>query len=181
MRLHLIWAQARNRAIGLQGALPWHLPEDMAHFKLKTAGCPVIMGRKTWQSLPLKFKPLPGRRNIVLTRSEAWQETGAEPSRTLQDALLKCEQSPDVWVIGGAEIYAQALALADTAEVTEIDADFAADAFAPVFGPNWVKTAGSPQVSANGLKFSFNTYTQLRGGTLPPQGRESESMQSNRL
>ncbi len=179
MQLHLIWAQARNRAIGLNGALPWRLPEDMAHFKLKTAGCPVIMGRKTWQSLPAKFKPLPGRRNIVLTRSEVWHEHGAERSRTLQVALLKCEHSTDVWVIGGAEIYAQALPLAQTAEVTEIDADFAADAFAPPLGPNWVKTAGAPQVSANGLKFSFNTYRQLRSGTLPPGRVASESIQAN--
>lgn len=164
MRLRLIWAQAHNGAIGLNGALPWHLPEDLRHFKEKTAGCPVIMGRKTWQSLPSKFKPLPGRRNIVLTRCDAWSEGGAEACKTLQEALLKCANSKEVWVIGGAEIYALALPLADTAEVTEIDADFAADAFAPALGQNWVKTSGAPQTSASGLKFSFNTYRQLRAG-----------------
>jgi dihydrofolate reductase len=168
MRVHLIWAQARNRAIGLNGALPWHLPEDLRHFKEKTAGCPVIMGRKTWQSLPPKFKPLPGRRNIVLTRSDAWHEVGAEPCKTLQEALLKCAYSDEVWVIGGAEVYAQALSLADTAEVTEIDASFTADAFAPALGPNWVKSAGAPQVSSSGLKFSFDSYRKLGGDPLPP-------------
>ncbi len=163
MKLHLIWAQARNGVIGKGGTLPWHLPEDMAHFKAKTAGCPVIMGRKTWDSLPAKFRPLPGRRNIVLTRSSGWHEAGAESFSSLDAALRQCAQVDTVWVIGGAEIYRQALPLADLAEVTEIDADFDGNAHAPEFGQTWVKSPGEPQASVNGLTFSFNTYRPLRG------------------
>jgi dihydrofolate reductase len=163
MKLHLIWAQARNGVIGKAGKLPWHLPEDLAHFKAKTAGCPVVMGRKTWDSLPPKFKPLPGRRNIVVTRSESFEQTGAETFPSLRAALDQCKQYDHVWVIGGAQIYAQALALADSLEVTKIDADFDGDAFAPRLGAEWGKTAGPTQVSACGLKFSFNTYLPLRG------------------
>jgi dihydrofolate reductase len=158
MKLHLIWAQARNGVIGRNGNMPWHLPEDMAHFKGTTMGCPVIMGRKTWDSIPPKFRPLPGRRNIVLTRAKNWSQIGAEVSNTLHEALQKCEQSEIVWVIGGAEIYAQALPLAHNAEVTEIDAEIDGDAYAPQFGPAWVKTAGLPQISSTGLKYSFNSY-----------------------
>lgn len=161
MQLHLIWAQARNRVIGRDGSMPWHLPEDLAHFKALTLGCPVIMGRKTWDSIPPRFRPLPGRRNIVLTRAKDWNQKGTEVPNDLQEALLQCEHSERVWVIGGAEIYAQALPLAYSAEVTEIDADIEGDAFAPQLGPEWVKTAGAPQVSTTGLKFSFNTYRNM--------------------
>ena len=166
MNLHLIWAQARNGVIGREGGMPWHIPEDLAHLKAKTLGCPVIMGRKTWESIPPKFRPLPGRRNIVLTRALSWNQTGAEVSNTLRDALQKCEHTENVWVIGGGEIYSQALNLAHSAEVTEIDADIDGDAFAPQFGPSWVKTSGAPQVSSTGLKFSFNTY---RNTAVQPQ------------
>lgn len=158
MKLHLIWAQARNGVIGREGGMPWHLPEDLAHLKALTLGCPVIMGRKTWESIPAKFRPLPGRRNIVLTRALNWSQTGAEVSNNVREALLKCEQSDIVWVIGGGEVYAQALPLAHRAEVTEIDADIDGDAFAPQLGPAWLKTAGTPQVSSTGMKYSFNTY-----------------------
>lgn len=168
MKLHLIWAQARNGVIGRNGNMPWHLPEDMAHFKATTMGCPVIMGRKTWDSIPLKFRPLPGRRNLVLTRSTSFEEKGVEVSNTLHEALLKCEHSEVVWVIGGAQIYAQALALAQSALVTEIDAEFEGDAFAPKLGPHWVKTAGQPQLSSTGFKFSFNTYRNTTPASATP-------------
>ncbi len=158
MKLHLIWAQARNGVIGRDGKMPWHLPEDLAYLKAKTLGCPVIMGRKTWESIPAKFRPLPGRRNIVLTRATDWSQIGAEVSNNLPEALQKCEHSENVWVLGGGEIYAQALRLAHSAEVTEIDVAIDGDAFAPHFGANWVKTSGALQVSSTGLKFSFNTY-----------------------
>ena len=169
MTLHLIWAQARHPSgrsvIGKDNSIPWHLPEDMAHFKRTTMGCAVIMGRKTWDSLPSKFRPLPGRLNVVVTRQNNWHADGAVRADSLAHAAALCPADRDVWVIGGAEIYAQALLLATTAVVTEIDADFDGDAFAPQFGPQWTKTAGLPQVSSTGLKFSFATYRQNTGNT----------------
>jgi dihydrofolate reductase len=162
MQLHLIFAKARNGVIGNHNTLPWHLPEDMAHFKRITMGCPVIMGRKTWASLPARFRPLPGRANVVITRQTDWSEIGAQPSSSLDDALSFCEQFADVWVIGGAQIYAQALPLADTAVVTEIDADFEGDAFAPQFGAQWEEINRESHTSVNGLNFSFVTFRNLK-------------------
>src|SRR5688572_31358902 len=99
--LHLIWAQAEGGVIGYHNQLPWRLPEDMAHFKAVTMGCPVIMGRKTWDSLPPKFRPLPGRRNVVVTRQAQWNEPGAERAASLEDAIALCAGAPRVWVTGG--------------------------------------------------------------------------------
>lgn len=160
MALHLIFARAANGVIGLNNALPWHLPEDLAHFKRTTLGCPVIMGRKTWDSLPPKFRPLPGRLNVVVTRQAGWHAYGALCAHSLPEALALCPPESDAWVIGGAEMYAQALPLASTAVVTEIDADYEGDAFAPVFGPQWTEIARETQVSASDLRFSFVTYRQ---------------------
>jgi dihydrofolate reductase len=159
MQLHLIFARARNGVIGKANALPWHLPEDMAHFKSTTLGCPVIMGRKTWDSLPSRFRPLPGRVNVVVTRQTSWCENGAKPSQNLDYALSFCEQFEHVWIIGGAKLYAQALPFASSAVVTEINADYDGDAFAPAFGPQWVEAAREDQTSVNGLQFSFVTYS----------------------
>ncbi len=165
MTLHLIFARAANGVIGNKGTLPWHLPEDMAHFKRTTMGCPVIMGRKTWDSLPPKFRPLPGRLNIVITRQANWHIDGAVRADSVAQAIALCPPDGDIWVIGGAEIYALTLPLAATAVVTEIDTDFVGDAFAPQFGPQWSKTPGLPQLSSTGLKFSFATYRQTPGST----------------
>ena len=158
MKLHLIFARARNGVIGNKGALPWHLPEDLAHLKKTTMGCPVIMGRKTWDSLPAKFRPLPGRLNVVVTRQGDWQAEGALRAGSVADAAALCVANSDVWVLGGAEIYVQATPLASSAVITEIDADFEGDAVAPEIGPHWVETFRSKHVSANGLSFSFVTY-----------------------
>jgi dihydrofolate reductase len=161
VKLNLIFARAANGVIGKNNALPWHLPEDMAHFKRTTQGCPVIMGRKTWDSLPPRFRPLPGRLNIVLTRQADWQAPpGAKRFSDLPEALAFCADQENVWVIGGAQIYAQAEPLASTAVVTEIDASWDGDAFAPQFGPGWAETARESHVSSTGLKFSFVTYTR---------------------
>jgi dihydrofolate reductase len=160
-RLHLIYAKASNGVIGINGKLPWHLPEDLAHFKRTTLGCPVIMGRKTWDSLPVKFRPLPGRTNIVVTRQQNWSEIGAQPAQSLREALLFCEHSNDVWVIGGAQLYALAEPLASTAVVTEIEKDFEGDAYAPKLGNHWQETAREAHTSASGLAFSFVTYTRV--------------------
>jgi dihydrofolate reductase len=158
MPLHLIYARAANGVIGKDNTIPWHIPEDMAHFKQLTQGCPVIMGRKTWDSLPPRFRPLPGRTNIVVTRQSDWQAEGAQPAASLPAALALCDGQQTIWVIGGAQIYAQALPLADCIEVTEIEQDFDGDAVAPALGAEWVATARSHHVSAKGLPFSFVTF-----------------------
>ena len=157
-RLNLIYARASNGVIGANGTLPWHLPEDMAHFKRMTAGCPVIMGRKTWDSLPSRFRPLPGRRNIVVTRQADWTAAGAECASSLQQAVTLCADAPEIWVIGGAQIYAEAAPLAQRAVVTEIDRDFDGDAHAPTLGDGWRETAREAQQSTNGLRFAFVTF-----------------------
>jgi dihydrofolate reductase len=158
MKLNLIYARAANGVIGLNNALPWHLPEDMAHFKRHTMGCPVIMGRKTWDSLPPRFRPLPGRLNIVLTRQPDWQAEGALRASTVNEACLQCPADGESWVIGGAEVYAQALPLASTVVVTEIEAEYEGDAHAPELGVEWVETSRDRHESATGLRFSFVTY-----------------------
>ncbi|MBW0172613.1 MAG: dihydrofolate reductase [Hydrogenophaga sp.] len=162
VRLHLIFARAANGVIGKNNTLPWHLPEDLAHFKQTTMGQPVIMGRKTWDSLPPRFRPLPGRVNIVVTRDAQWQAQGALRADSLHAAIAHCPEGSDAWVIGGAQIYAAALPLAETAVVTEIAQDFEGDAFAPEFGPEWRVTARESHTAASGLPFSFVTYTRER-------------------
>ena len=160
MQLGVIYARARNGIIGVKGDLPWHLPEDLAHFKALTQGCPVVMGRKTWDSLPPRFRPLPGRRNIVVTRQADWQAPGAQRAGSLEQAIALCEGVPQAWVIGGAELYAQALPFAQIAEVTEIDRDYEGDAFAPTLGPSWAEVARQAHESASGIRFSFVTYNK---------------------
>jgi dihydrofolate reductase len=162
MPLHLILARAANGVIGHQNQIPWQLPEDMAHFRQLTMGHPVIMGRKTWDSLPARFRPLPGRRNIVVTRQSDWQAEGAERAGSVEAALALCSNAPDVWVIGGAQIYAKALPLAQYAHLTEIDQVFEGDAYAPVFDPaQWRETDRSTHTSAKGLPYSFVTLQRL--------------------
>ena len=160
MKIGLIWAQARGRVIGKGGAMPWHLPQDLAHFKRVTLNHPVVMGRKTWDSIPPRFRPLPGRTNIVVTRQPDWNENGAQRTSSLREALQLCENSAQVWIIGGAQIYAQALPLADELVVTEIDADFDGDAHAPALSAEWREVARDPVVAASGLRLAFVTYRQ---------------------
>jgi dihydrofolate reductase len=162
MALNLIFARARNGVIGKDNNLPWHLPEDLAHFKQTTLGQPVVMGRKTWESLPPKFRPLPGRTNIVVTRQTNWQAEGAVVAHSIEEAVQHCSADAQVWVIGGAEVYAQAMPLASRAVVTEIDADFEGDAFAPTFDASWQETARTTHVAANGLSYSLVTLDRTR-------------------
>ena len=164
MKLGLIYARARNGVIGKDGGLPWHLPEDLAHFKRVTMGCPVIMGRKTWDSIPERFRPLPGRLNIVVTHQSDWSARGAQRAASLDEAIALCTGQPQAWVIGGAQLYAQSLPQADVAEVTEIDADYEGDAFAPELDGQWQEVAREPRVSANGTRFHFATYHNTRAG-----------------
>ena len=165
MAIHLIFARAANGVIGKDNTMPWHLPEDLAHFKQLTHGCAVVMGRKTWDSLPPRFRPLPGRTNIVVTRQTDWQPEPASPlverANSLQEALTRGQQiSEDVWVIGGAQIYAQALPLADAVEVTEIGRDYEGDALAPELGTEWKEVRRSSHTAANGLPYSFVRFEQ---------------------
>jgi dihydrofolate reductase len=162
MKLKLIYARAANGVIGLNNQMPWHLPEDLAHFKRTTLGCPVLMGRKTWDSIPAKFRPLPGRANLVLTRQKDWHAEGALVVHSLEEgltlALAHCPEGKDLWVMGGADIYAQAAPIAEEAVVTEIDQNFEGDAYAPKLGETWHETSRESHTAASGLKFSFVHY-----------------------
>ncbi len=167
--LGLVWAQTSTGVIGKAGAMPWHLPEDMSHFSRLTTGHPVIMGRKTWESFPDKYRPLPGRTNIVITRQAAWRDTpgaeGAVAVASLDDALLESQfvaGHETVWIIGGGEIFAQALDLADVAVVTTIDTTAEGDTFAPDLGYDWTASASLPAngwlTSANGTRYRITLW-----------------------
>ena len=159
--LSLIAAVARNGAIGKGNALIWQEREDQQHFRRTTQGHPVIMGRKTWESLPPRFRPLPGRRNIVLTRDPRWRAEGAEVVASIDAALALVAQAPKAFVIGGAEVYAAALPLADELVLTEIEADLDGDAFFPAWDRDlFTCTAREPRAG-----YSFKTYT--RAGATP--------------
>lgn len=159
----LVAAIARNGVIGRDGTIPWHLPADLAHFRELTLGRPVVMGRRTWESLPDRFRPLPGRRNLVVTRRPGWAAPGAERAGSLEEAL-RLAGDEDVAVIGGAEVYAAALPHADVLELTEIDADIAGDVCFPRWDPaTFVEVARTPQVANDGTPFSFVTYRRRAG------------------
>ncbi|MEO3765848.1 dihydrofolate reductase [Streptomyces sp. B5E4] len=165
MNVGLIWAQARGGVIGAENAIPWRLPEDMAHFKATTLGHPVVMGRRTWDSLPPRFRPLPGRRNVVVTRDPRWTADGAVRAGSVDGALeLAGGEAADaaaVWVIGGGEIYRAALTHATTLSVTEVDTEVAGDTYAPAPGPEWrVAEDGGWQVSGAGLRYRIRTFTR---------------------
>ncbi|MGB8406804.1 MAG: dihydrofolate reductase [Mycobacterium sp.] len=154
--MKLIWAQARAGVIGRGNGIPWQLPEDMAHFKELTLGHTVVMGRLTWESLPERFRPLPGRRNIVVSRDAGYVADGAEVVTAVPDEV-------DGWVIGGAQLYASTLPRASVCEVTEIDQDVpGGDAFAPVLDDSWTCTAGEWLTSRNGLRYRFCSYRRQR-------------------
>ena len=155
-RVVLVAAVAANGVIGARGRLPWHLPEDLKHFKALTLGHPVIMGRKTWESLG---RPLPGRENIVVTRSAGYEAPGASVAASLEAALALCAGEPVAFVIGGSELYAAALPIADALVLTEIHRDYDGDARFPAFDrKNWRETQRKPQADAAGLRFDFVLY-----------------------
>jgi dihydrofolate reductase len=158
--LSLIAAVPRNGAIGKGNDLLWREPEDQKHFRRVTMGSPVIMGRKTWNSVPERFRPLPGRRNVVLTRDPEWRAAGAETVTSMAAALDLLHGEAKAFVIGGAEIYALAMPFADELELTEIDADLDGD----TFFPDWDRTRfevysrSEPGVAADGNRYTFTTY-----------------------
>jgi dihydrofolate reductase len=155
-RLTIIVATDSQRGIGINNTLPWRLPEDLAHFKRTTSGHPIIMGRKTFDSIG---RPLPNRRNIVVTRNADWTHEGVDAAPSL-DAAIALAGDTDAFIIGGAEIYAQALSRVDRIIVTEIGKRFDCDAFFPqIDGEQWKESAREAYHSAqNGFDFAFVTY-----------------------
>lgn len=172
--IHLIYACSKKGVIGHNNQLPWHLPEDLAHFKKLTTGQTVLMGRKTWDSLPVAFKPLPNRLNLVMTRTKDWHAPGAVTVNSIEMAQehhrQHCEQlqketlsstPPAIWVIGGAQIYAQTLTQAQCVEMTEIDLDVSGDAFAPELGQEWREIHREEHISSKGVPFRFLTFNRF--------------------
>ena len=154
-------AVARNGVIGLAGGLPWRIPEDAQRFRTLTMGHAVVMGRRTWDSLPRSFRPLPGRRNMVVTRNRAWQASGAEQVGSLSGALDLLEGAAQVFVIGGGELYADALARADELLLTEIDAELEGDTYFPAWErAAFEETSREAHVSESGIPFAFVKYVR---------------------
>jgi dihydrofolate reductase len=156
----LVAAVAHGGVIGRDGTVPWHLPEDMAFFRELTTGHPVVMGRRTWDSLPDRFRPLPGRRNIIVTRNPSWEAEGAERAGSLEQAL-RLAGAPEelVFVIGGAEIYQAALPHADELVLTEVELDVGGDTLFPAWSHgDFAEAAREPHVAGDGTRFAFVTY-----------------------
>ena len=169
-RLGLIWAEARGGVIGKAGTMPWHLPEDLAHFKRTTLGAPVIMGRRTWESLPDRVRPLPGRDNIVVTRNSAYEAPGAsvvtsiEAGLRLADGMLQETGEPIIWNIGGAELFHASMDAASELVVTRIETSIeGGDTFAPAIGEGWnLATRGELTRSVTGLEFRIERWLRPR-------------------
>ena len=159
-RLTIIVAADRARGIGIGNALPWRLPEDLAHFKRTTSGHAIVMGRQTFESIG---RALPNRRNIVVTRNPQWRHEGVQAAPTLA-AAAACARGDEIFIIGGAQIYAAAMPLATRLVVTEIDGVFECDAFFPAIDPLlWQEVERRPQHSAGtGIDYAFVTYERRR-------------------
>jgi dihydrofolate reductase len=161
MRVGLVWAQSTSGVIGRGGDIPWRVPEDLARFKQVTMGHTVVMGRRTWDSLPAAVRPLPGRRNVVLSRQPDFTADGAEVVDSLEAALTISGTEPETWVIGGAQIYLLGLPGATRCEFTEVDIDLPHDdddAVAPLLDESWLGETGDWLVSRSGLRYRFHTY-----------------------
>ena len=159
--LTLIAAVARNGALGKDNQLLWQIPEDMKFFRETTRGATVIMGRKTWESLPPRFRPLPGRRNIVVTHQCDYPAEGAELAHSLEQALKLAGDAP-TYLIGGADLYAQSIDRAHRLVLTEVELSPDADAFFPPIDPGcWREISRQPGRSENGIGFAFVTYQKI--------------------
>jgi len=157
--LSLIVAVAHHGVIGVNNTLPWHLPEDLKRFRALTMGHHIIMGRKTHESLN---RLLPGRTHVIVTRNPDYKVEGALVAHSLQEAITLCADDPEVFVIGGAELFKDALEHADTLYLTEIDAEYAGDVFFPTFDASaWKEASREQNVSVNGLGFTYVTYNKL--------------------
>lgn len=177
-RIGMIWAQARGGVIGAGGTMPWHLPEDLKHFSRTTAGAPVVMGRRTWESFPPRFRPLPGRTNIVITSDPGFAADGALRAGSLDEALdlaredlavrasaaddRAAEDPGTIWVIGGGRVYREAMDRADLLVVTEIDLDVEGDTLAPAIPAGFALHTSEPaegwSVGASGLRYRILTH-----------------------
>jgi dihydrofolate reductase len=166
--VRMVWARSRDGVIGAGGALPWHLPEDLRLFRALTLGSTVVMGRRTWESLPPRFRPLPGRRNVVLSSSLDPAEAGVEVARSVGEVLARDD---DLWVIGGGAVYAAFLPHAAEVVVTEVDLRPAGDTVAPELGPEWRTGHRVPETgwaeSSAGLRFHVSLWRRGAG----PAGR----------
>lgn len=159
MTVHMIWAEANDRVIGAGGRIPWRLPEEQAMFRDRTMGSTVVMGRGTWDSLPAKVRPLPGRRNVVLTRDRAWHSAGAD----VVHEVGAVGTDGEVWIIGGEAVYAAFLPVATHILRTRIDLDVAGDTRAPTLGPEWVAYIDSGwQQSPDGLRYRVEELSRSR-------------------
>jgi dihydrofolate reductase len=163
--LALVWAQSAAGVIGIGNELPWRVPEDSAHFRALTSGHPVIMGRATWESLPERFRPLPGRENIVLTRTPGYEAPGAVVVGSLADALVVVGVR-EAWVIGGGQVYDQALELADRVERTIVDIEVEGDTWAPALGDDWQVVAREPEdgwsrSSVDDVRYRFESLRRI--------------------
>ena len=158
----MVWAQARGGVIGADGGLPWHLPEDLALFRRLTMGATVVMGRRTWESLPERFRPLPGRANVVLTSDPGWSAEGAERAASVADVLAVHDS---LWVIGGGAVYGAFLPYADRLVVTDVDVLVEGDTWAPAVGEGWERVVRTPDEgwsfsSSSGLRYAVAEYVR---------------------
>lgn len=164
MSISLIWAEAADRIIGNEGGIPWQLPEEQQHFKQLTMGATVVMGRGTWESLPASVRPLPGRRNIVVTRQPSYDAPGADVVVTIEDAFARADG--DVWVIGGASIYEAALPYADRVVRTRVHLQVEGDCRAPVLDAAWTLVGRDPETglhkSGDGVEYCIATLVRER-------------------
>jgi dihydrofolate reductase len=168
----MVWAQARDGVIGADGTLPWHLPEDLALFRRLTMGSTVVMGRRTWESLPDRFRPLPGRTNVVLTSDRHWSADGARPAASVEQVVA---EHGSFWVIGGGAVYEAFLPLAHRLVVTEVDIAVAGDTWAPALAGDWVRVDRTPvegwSVSSADLRYAVSEYVRSRSTPGPGLGR----------
>lgn len=172
-KIYLVAAVAANGVIGRDGQLPWRLPEDLKHFKNVTMGHPVIMGRRTWESLG-KFRPLPGRENIVVTRNAAYEAPGAKVASSLQSALALCAGEDRVSVIGGQQLFAEALPIADGLDLTELHRDYEGDTWFPPFDRSkWKATKREAHTAKDGMRFDFVLYEPTWTRTPSPRATGS--------
>jgi len=157
----IVAAVTRNGVIGHDGGIPWRIPEDMVRFRELTTGHAVVMGRRTWESLPDQFRPLPGRDNVVVTRNPDWSAQGADRAGSVEDALELLESAPRVFVIGGGEIYAAALPFADELLLTEIADDIEGDTTFPAWNRDeFDEVERRERVTEGGTRFAFVRYVR---------------------
>ncbi|HLM07145.1 MAG TPA: dihydrofolate reductase [Blastococcus sp.] len=166
MTVGMVWAQARGGVIGADGGLPWHLPEDLALFRRLTLGSVVVMGRRTWESLPERFRPLPGRTNVVLTSDPQWSGDGARRAASVEQVV---GEHASFWVIGGGAVYSAFLPHAERLVVTDVDADVAGDTWAPPLDDGWVRVSRTPaggwaESATAGLRFTVSEYARVTSG-----------------